>query len=45
MSVMSHFTEKITYVKVKGHSDNEGNARADKLANIAMDNIEKESVK
>ena len=28
----------IKFVKVKGHSDNEGNARADELCNLAMDN-------
>ncbi len=28
----------IEFIKVKGHSDNVGNSRADELANIAMDN-------
>lgn len=30
----------IKFIKVKGHSDNEGNNRADELANQAMDEIE-----
>jgi dephospho-CoA kinase len=29
----------ITFVQCKGHTDNEGNNRADELANYAMDNI------
>ena len=33
------FTD-ISFVKCKGHSDNEGNNRADELANIAMGEIE-----
>lgn len=32
--------EDIEVIKVKGHSDNEGNNRADELANIAMDMVE-----
>ena len=31
----------ITFSKVKGHSDNVGNNRADELANIAMDEVNK----
>lgn len=34
--------ENLTWMKVKGHSDNEGNNRADELANKAMDEISKE---
>lgn len=34
--------EWIDFVKVKGHSDNEGNNRADLLVNIAMDNFKLE---
>lgn len=34
--------EWIDFVKVKGHSDNEGNNRADLLVNIAMDNFKME---
>lgn len=30
----------LKFVKVKGHADNEGNNRADELANLAMDNVE-----
>lgn len=30
----------IKFIKVKGHSDNEGNNRADALANLAMDEVE-----
>ena len=30
----------ISFHKVKGHSDDEGNNRADELANIAMDELE-----
>lgn len=30
----------IKFIKCKGHSDNEGNNRADELANIAMDELE-----
>ena len=30
----------ITFIQCKGHSDNEGNNRADELANIAMGEIE-----
>ncbi len=33
----------IEFHKVKGHSDNEGNNRADELANIAMDEVEQAS--
>ena len=29
----------VKFLKVKGHSDNEGNNRADELANIAMDEL------
>ena len=32
--------EDISIIKVKGHSDNEGNNRADELANQAMDEVE-----
>lgn len=32
---------KVKWHKVKGHSDNEGNNRADELANLAMDEVEK----
>ena len=31
----------IKFIKVKGHSGNPGNNRADKLANIAMDNYKR----
>lgn len=31
--------DSIEWVKVKGHSDNEGNNRADQLANKAMDEV------
>lgn len=31
----------LSFVKVKGHSTDEGNNRADKLANMAMDSISK----
>lgn len=30
---------RVTFIKVKGHSDNEYNNRCDKLANIAMDEL------
>lgn len=30
----------IEFVKVKGHADNEGNIRADELANLAMDGVD-----
>lgn len=30
---------KVTFIKVKGHSDNEFNNRCDKLANMAMDEL------
>ena len=30
---------KVTFIKVKGHSDDEYNNRCDKLANLAMDEI------
>ncbi|MDV3429387.1 MAG: ribonuclease HI [Bacillota bacterium] len=30
---------RVTFIKVKGHSDNEYNNRCDKLANMAMDEI------
>jgi ribonuclease HI len=33
----------ITFIKVKGHADCEGNIRADKLANKAMDELEKKN--
>ena len=33
--------KNIKFIKVKGHSDNPGNNRADKLANIAMDNYKR----
>lgn len=32
--------ESITWKKVKGHSDNAGNNRADELVNLAMDELE-----
>lgn len=32
-------THNVEFKWVKGHSDNEGNARADELCNIAMDNF------
>ena len=32
--------DDISFIKCKGHSDNEGNNRADELANIAMGEIE-----
>lgn len=32
--------ESITWKKVKGHSDNVGNNRADELVNLAMDELE-----
>lgn len=38
---LSSMQDNITWVKVKGHSDNEGNNRADELANIAMDEVSK----
>lgn len=31
---------KVDFIKVKGHSDNEWNNRADELANMAMDEVE-----
>lgn len=31
--------ENIQFIKVKGHADNEGNNRADALANLAMDEV------
>lgn len=34
---------QVKFVKVKGHSDNEFNNRCDDLANIAMDELEKET--
>lgn len=33
--------KNIKFIKVKGHSDNNYNNRADKLANIAMDNYKR----
>ncbi|MFA6940391.1 MAG: ribonuclease HI [Clostridiaceae bacterium] len=30
---------RVTFIKVKGHSDNEYNNRCDKLANMAMDEV------
>lgn len=30
---------RVTFIKVKGHSDNEYNNRCDKLANLAMDEL------
>lgn len=32
--------DNIKFIKVKGHADNEGNNRADELANIAMDEVD-----
>lgn len=37
MLVSSH--DDIQFIKVKGHADNEGNNRADALANLAMDEL------
>lgn len=34
---LSH--DDIKFIKVKGHADNEGNNRADELANLAMDEL------
>ncbi len=31
--------EQIVFIKVKGHSNNQGNIRADQLANMAMDEL------
>ena len=39
---ISNKTHKITWIKVKGHSDNEYNNRCDQLANEAMDALERE---
>ena len=33
--------DSVKFIKVKGHSDNNYNNRADKLANIAMDNYKR----
>ena len=33
--------DNVKFIKVKGHSDNNYNNRADKLANIAMDNYKR----
>lgn len=30
----------IKIIKVRGHADNDGNNRADELANIAMDEVD-----
>lgn len=38
-SLVSQF-DNIKFIKVKGHSDCEGNNRVDYLCNIAMDNLE-----
>lgn len=35
---------EVKFIKVKGHSDNQYNNRCDKLANEAMDEIEKEKL-
>ena len=37
-TLKNQFTD-ITFTKCQGHADNEGNNRADKLVNIAMDKI------
>jgi ribonuclease HI len=34
---------KVDFVHVRGHQDNEGNNRADKLANIAMDELQNDN--
>lgn len=39
---LKHEFMNLNFVKVKGHSDNEGNNRVDKLLNDTMDNIDKE---
>lgn len=36
---LSNYHDDIKFLKVKGHADNEGNNRADELANIAMDEL------
>lgn len=35
---LSSTHDNVKFIKVKGHADNEGNIRADELANLAMDN-------
>lgn len=36
---LKHLFKDIKFIHCKGHADNEGNNRADELANMAMDNL------
>jgi len=42
LDALSNEVKNAKFVKVKGHSDNEGNQRADELVNLAMDLLEKD---